>query len=123
MAVTTAPASKNLQSPDETREFDHGLLEIGTAGGTSVARATLRPGWRWSEHVRPIVGGDSCQVHHTGYCLSGRLGIRTDDGTELVIGPGEVYDIPPGHDGWVEGDESVVMIDWSPAGEDYAKPR
>src|SRR5690606_24270905 len=115
-------ASKSLQTPDETREFDHGMIELVTAGENNAARATLRPGWRWSEHVRPIVGGDSCQVHHTGYCLAGRLGIRMEDGTELVIGAGEVYDIPPGHDGWVVGDESCVMIDWSPAGKDYAEP-
>ena len=45
--------------------------------------------------------------------LGGQLGIRMDDGEEVIIGPDSVFDIPPGHDGWVVGDEPVVTIDWA----------
>ena len=38
------------------------------------------PGWRWSEHVRPTVGGEWCQVRHVGFVISGRLGIDFTDG-------------------------------------------
>ena len=38
--------------------------------------------------------------------------IRMDDGTEMAIRPGDVFDIPPGHDQWVTGDEPAVSIIW-----------
>ena len=106
---------------DEVREFPKGKLEISTIGGTMVGRATFQPGWRWSESVKPIVGTDSCQVPHNGYVVSGRIGIKMDDGTEFEAGPGDAYDIPPGHDGWVIGDEPYVGVDFSSAMSEYAK--
>jgi hypothetical protein len=45
-----------------------------------------------------------------------------DDGTEEEFGPGDAYVIPPGHDGWVVGDEPVVSVDMSSVtAEHYAK--
>jgi class 3 adenylate cyclase len=35
-----------------------------------------------------------------------------DDGQEADIGPGGVYEIPPGHDAWVVGDDPWVTIEW-----------
>ena len=71
----------------------------------------FEPGWHWMEHVRPIAGTSLCQYHHVGICVSGRLGNRLEDGTTNQIGPGMVYEIPPGHDGWVVGDEPFVAYD------------
>ena len=34
------------------------------------------------------------------------------DGTEFISGPGDVLSIPSGNDGWVVGDEPVVVIDF-----------
>jgi class 3 adenylate cyclase len=45
--------------------------------------------------------------------LSGRQGIALADGTQFELGPGDLYDIPPGHDGWTIGDEPTVMLEWS----------
>jgi uncharacterized cupin superfamily protein len=59
-----------------------------------------------------LVNTDSCQVHHAGYLLQGRLGVATDDGSEAEIGPGEAYEIQPGHDGWVVGDEAVISVEF-----------
>ena len=112
---------KSLAQPDETRAFPAGLLELVTLGGITFGRGTFQPGWRWSESVKPIVGTDSCQVPHTGYVVSGRIAIKMDDGTEFEAGPGDAYDIPAGHDGWVVGDEAYVGVDFSPAMQDYAK--
>ena len=106
---------------DEIREFPNGKLEIAKIGGAVIGRATFQPGWRWSESVKPIAGTDSCQNHHVGYSVSGRIGIKMDDGTEFEIGPGDAYDIPPGHDGWVIGDEACVMVDVDPGVATYAK--
>jgi class 3 adenylate cyclase len=34
------------------------------------------------------------------------------DGVELEVGPGEVFEFPPGHDAWVVGDEPWVSVDF-----------
>src|SRR5437588_12113744 len=107
--------------PDEVREFPHGRVEIVKVGGAEIGRLVLQPGWRWSNDVKPIAGTDSCQVQHFQYTVSGRLGIRMDDGTEMELGPGDLALIEPGHDGWVIGDEPAVILDWAGAGN-YAKP-
>jgi hypothetical protein len=80
----------------------------------------LEPGWRWSQHVKPIAGTDLCQAAHFGYQISGRLQIQMADGTTLTASPGQVGTVPPGHDAWVAGDEPVVLLDWLGASE-YAK--
>jgi len=116
MAGGSKPVGK-----DEVREVPKGKLEIANIGSTMVGRATFQPGWRWSESVKPIAGTDSCQVPHQGYVVSGRLGIKMDDGTEFEVGAGDAYDIPPGHDGWVIGDDNYVGVDFSAAMKDYAK--
>ena len=113
---------KRFDQADETRPFaDKGQVElVGIAGGV-VGRATFQPGWKWSDHVKPIAGTDSCQAAHMGYVVSGRQMILMDDGTELEIGPGDVVSIPAGHDGWTVGDEPCVVLDFSGMA-DYAKP-
>ena len=103
--------TKDLSRPDETREFPLGKLELITLGGVTFGRATLQPGWKWSESVKPVAGTESCQAPHLQYHISGRLAVRMDDGSETVFGPGEVSLLPPGHDAWVVGSEAVVVID------------
>jgi hypothetical protein len=112
---------KGFAAPDEIREFPNGRAEIITIGGGPVGRMTFEPGWRWSNDVKPIAGTDSCEAPHFQYHLSGRLGIRMDDGTEITAGPGEITSLPSGHDAWVIGDEAVVVIDWFGA-SNYARP-
>jgi len=112
---------KALSQPDEVRTFDKGKLELVALGGVSFGRATLEPGWRWSTSVKPIVKTDSCQAPHLQYHVAGRLHVVMDDGSEDEFGPGDVSQLPPGHDAWVVGDETVVVIDVIGMGE-YAKP-
>jgi hypothetical protein len=112
---------KTLSAPDEKRSFEKGKLELVTLGGVTFGRATLQPGWKWSTCVKPIVNTESCQAPHLQYHVSGRLRVRMDDGSEDEFGPGEVSLLPPGHDAWVVGDESVVVIDISGM-VNYAKP-
>jgi mannose-6-phosphate isomerase-like protein (cupin superfamily) len=111
---------KSLDQPDETRPIDKGIVEIVELDGATVMRTTFQPGWRWSECVKPVVGGDSCQVHHVGFAMSGRMHVVMDDGSELDIGPGEAMQIPPGHEAWVVGDEPYVGVDFK-GGAEYAK--
>lgn len=112
---------KNFNNPDETRTPPKTKIDVVNVGGQTLMRATFEPGWRWSEHIKPTVGGDSCQAHHLIYGISGRMKVVLNDGTEMEAGPGDVADIPPGHDAWVVGDEPSVGIDFA-AGATYAKP-
>lgn len=112
---------KSLGSPDETREFPHGRVELVSVNGVTFGRGTLQPGWRWSTSVKPLAKTASCQASHLQYHVAGRLGVRMDDGSELEFGPGDVSWLPPGHDAWVVGDEPVVVIDISGMAE-FARP-
>ncbi len=113
---------KSLSAPDETRTFTEGKgkVELVTLDSGPVGRATFEPGWRWSRHVKPIAGTDSCQAAHMGFIVSGRMVVRMDDGTEMEFGPGDVQVCPPGHDAWTVGDEPCVAIDWQGVAN-YAK--
>jgi quercetin dioxygenase-like cupin family protein len=113
---------KSFSSPDEVRAMSgKGQVEILQIGDGVVGRATFEPGWRWTEHVKPIAGTGSCQAAHLGYVVSGRQKVIMDDGTELEFGPGDVVAIPPGHDGVTVGDEPCVVIDFAGMAT-YAKP-
>jgi hypothetical protein len=103
---------RNFDSPDETRRPEKTTLELVTVAGTTVARGTMQPGWRWSENIKPIVGTDSCQVRHLGVVLSGRIHVVHEDGSEGDIAAGDVFDIQPGHDAWVVGDEPYVGVEF-----------
>jgi class 3 adenylate cyclase len=105
--------SGNFNRPDEIRTLDHGRIELVNLGEESVGRQVLEPGWRWSEHVKPVVGTPFCEFHHVGLVMSGRLHVEMADGTVMEVGPDSVYEIPPGHDAWVVGDEPVISINWS----------
>ena len=115
--------SKSLESPEEVRPFggDKGELAlVNLDGGGAVGRATFKPGWRWSEHVKPIAGTESCQAAHMGYVISGRMKVVMDDGEAVDFGPGDVMVAAPGHDAWTLGDEPCVVVDWQGVA-DYAK--
>jgi class 3 adenylate cyclase len=104
---------KSLAAPDQTIEFPLLRAEVVELGDYTVGYVVHQPGWHWAEHVRPSVGGEWCQARHVGVLLSGRTGIRLADGTTYEFGPGDVVDIPPGHDGWTIGDEPAVMLEWA----------
>jgi len=110
-----ARTPKNLRRPDESVRLpgiEENLVHIGDE---IVARIVQHPGWRWSTDMRSIAGGKWCETHHVGVTLSGRQGAELRDGTVLEFGPDDVYDIPPGHDGYTIGDEPCVLIEWSGA--------
>ena len=113
---------KSFDSPEETRPFEDGKgqLQLVHMEGGGVGRATFEPGWRWSEHVKPIAKTDSCQASHMGYFISGRMKVVMDDGEEMEYGPGDFAIMAPGHDAWTVGDEACVVIDWQ-GFSDYAK--
>jgi mannose-6-phosphate isomerase-like protein (cupin superfamily) len=113
---------KSLDTPDETRDFQQGEMQTATIKDFKVARLLLQPGWKWSEHVKPLAQTDSCQVRHTGYVISGQMRVVMDDRTETELGPGDAYVIEPGHDAWVVGNEPFLGVDVSTETvEEFAK--
>ena len=111
---------KTFAKPNEVREFPNGRAEILIVDGVEVGRLVFQPGWRWSTDVQPLAKTASCEAPHFQYHVAGKLGIRMDDGTEFIAGPGDVTSLPQGHDAWVIGDEPVVVVDWFGA-TNYAK--
>jgi uncharacterized cupin superfamily protein len=117
----TAVEVKSFDSPDETRPFEgHGHADAVELAHHTVMRGVFEPGWRWSVDLKPIAQTDSCEVSHLGYCVSGRMKVTMDDGSEAEIGPGEAAAIPPGHDAEVVGDEACIWVDFGEIGH-YAQ--
>ena len=113
---------KSHETPDETRTPDKTRLEIVRVGAVTLGRVTLQPGWRWSDCIKPVVHTESCQVHHVGHAVSGSITVRLDNGNQAVIKAGDSYDIPPGHDAWVEGPGAFVGLEIQSA-DQFAKPQ
>lgn len=103
---------RNFDEPDSTREFPKGILDLVKVGPLTFGRETLEPGWRWSVDVKPIAGTERCEFHHVGLQISGRWVCKDRDGNLIEVGPGDIFDTPPGHDAWVEGDEPSVTLDF-----------
>ena len=115
-------ASSSFEKPDETRSFEHGHVDVVHLSTSTAARMTFEPGWRWSTSVKPVAGTDTCQGHHVGYALAGSLHVVTDEGEEFDIGPGDSYEVLPGHDAWVIGDDVFQGLEFrSKTAEEYAK--
>lgn len=104
--------TRDFSDPDDTVEVGGLRSRRITLGAYVLSHATHQPGWRWSTHARTIGMADSCQTHHVGYALGGRLHVALTDGSEFEVAGGAVFDIPPGHDAWVVGDEPYEAIDW-----------
>ncbi len=113
---------KAFTSSDDVRSFDKGKVELVNVDGRTVGRATLEPGWRWSQSVKPLAKTESCLAPHFQYHVSGTLRVKMDDGTERDIKAGEVSMLGAGHDAWVVGNEPVVVIDFQGM-VDYAKQK
>jgi TusA-related sulfurtransferase len=101
----------NLNEPDETKVTPKAKLQLVTMGDFTFGLRTLEPGWRWTTHMRQIAKTETCEIRHIGYVIWGRMGFQMNDGTELDVGPGEAFDVQPGHDTWTIGASPVVFID------------
>jgi quercetin dioxygenase-like cupin family protein len=104
---------KNFSNPDEIRDLPKTKIEVVDFKPVdiTVMHATLEPGWKWSECVKPTVHTDSCETLHIMYIFSGKLAIKLDNGDEKVLEPSDIVYIPAGHDAWVVGDEPCVVLD------------
>jgi len=121
-ATATRLEKKSFSSPDEVRSIPRAKAEFVKVGDRTIMRGTYEPGWRWSEHMKPVVGTESCEGHHLIYMVSGRMRVAVKGGEEVESGPGDIVEVPPGHDAWVVGKEPAVLVDFL-VGETYAKRR
>lgn len=102
-----------MDAASDVRAFPKGRAEVVAIDESMVGRVTYGAGWRWSKDLAPIMGTVTCQLHHVGYAVSGVMHIAMDDGAALDIPAGSAFEIPPGHDAWVVGDEPWVAISWN----------
>ena len=109
------PQRKSFTTPDQVRKFTNGRCDVVTLDEMAIGRFVFQPGWRWSRDVAPITGTRFCQHRHVGYTISGSLEVCMDDGTILLVKPGDAYEIPPGHDAWVLGDEPWDSVEFTSA--------
>ncbi len=102
---------KRFDTPDETRIFEKGRLELVHLGGMTVGRATYAPGWKWSLHVGPAVGAALCSVEHVGLVVSGTATVAFEDGRVIELTEGSLFHVPAvPHDSWVVGEGPYVSI-------------
>jgi class 3 adenylate cyclase len=105
--------AKSFAAPDDVRSMPLMRIETVALDESRVGLCRFEPGWRWSTEVGPVMGATSCPIRHLGYCISGAIRVVMDDGQALDIGPNTVFEIPPGHDKWVVGDEPWITLDWA----------
>ncbi len=111
--------AKSFAAPDDVRTMPRVRFETVGLDDATVGHCSFEPGWRWSTDIAPMMGVPSCPIRHLGYSMSGAVHVVMDDGQTLDIGPDTVFDIPPGHDKWVIGDEPWVTIEWGASGRAF----
>ena len=110
---------KSFDDADEVKSPPKAHVEVVKLGNMNASRLVLQPGWRWSECIKPVVGGDSCQAGHVGVIVAGQMTCIHDDGSEITVKAGAAYYFAPGHDGGVDGDEPCIMYEIVETGKDF----
>ena len=94
--------SKSLESmsftkPDVLKEPDKTHSASVDLGEATATKSVLQSGWKWSECVKPLVGGHSCQVAHVGVVIQGSMTVAHDAGSEITVQAGDAYTFASGH--------------------------
>ena len=112
MVAVKSVIAKSFGTPDRTDLFlDHSHRDVVTLASVTVGRGIYQPGWKWSTHAGGAAGLQA--QHHVGYVVSGCMVVRGPDGLEVSVGPGEAFEVLPGHDAWVSGAEPCVALDFA----------
>jgi hypothetical protein len=105
----------------EKREVGGVTIETVEAGEARLARITYPAGYRWSTHLKPLVGGDLCEHAHVGFLVSGRMQGEYADGCTFDYTAPAAVVVEPGHDAWVLGDETAVFLQVDFVGDTAAR--
>jgi len=109
----------NPSTAENTRVFIDGSTRSYAALRTAaIGFGTYQPGWRWSLHAGPQIGKDS--ENHIGYIISGRMMVKDPSGNEVQIESGCAFEISPGSDAWVIGNEPCIALDFIPINDNSA---
>ena len=104
--------AKSLAEPDRSRTFIDGSARSAVRlRSAAIGLGTYEPGWKWSSHAGAHTGKPS--ENHIGYLISGSIIVQDASGFEQQIGPGEAFEVAPGHDAWVVGSEPCIALDFA----------
>ncbi|HUK37468.1 MAG TPA: hypothetical protein VLV86_26305 [Vicinamibacterales bacterium] len=103
------------------RYVGHVRLDVGRAGAARVKRMIYPPGFHWAKDMKPVTGTDLCMHAHVGFLARGEIHIEYADGCVVEHKAPQIVAIEPGHDGWVVGNEPVVMIEFDFEGDTVGK--
>jgi len=113
---------RRFDAPDDAIDMKEagGISIVKLADGTTGMHATFEPGWTWEKDEKPLLGFPAtCPMRHTGYRIGGNLVVRmVESDTETRIATGDFFEIPPGHDAYVDGPERVELILFAPPEKD-----
>ena len=98
------------------REVGSVKIDVARAGNGRVKRVVYPPGFRWSTHMKPVVGTTLCMHAHVGFLARGRVRGEYADGCAFELVAPQVVVVEPGHDAWVVGDETAVLIQFDSEG-------
>ena len=96
----------------DSRRLNGVQVDVAPAGSGRIKRVIYEPGFRWSTHMKDSVGTDLCMHAHVGFLVHGEIHIEYPDGCIIEHRAPQIVAIDPGHDGWVVGQEPVVMIEF-----------
>jgi class 3 adenylate cyclase len=104
-------SKKSFDAPDEHVEMQGVTADVVEIADSTISRNVFEPGVHCPQIS--VEGKPLCMAHHTGYVVAGRLHVEMRDGSVMDVGPNEVFDIPPGHDGWVVSDDPWLAVNWA----------
>ena len=103
---------ESLANSKESRSFlDGSSRSTAQLQSAVLGLGTYLPGWKWLLHAGAQTGKSS--ENHVGYIVSGRVVVQDSSGHEREVGLGEAFEVGPGHDAWVIGDEPCVALDFA----------
>ena len=105
--------TKNLDDAKNARIFtflDGSRRSVVVLKSVAIGKGEYLPGWKWSQHVGAQTGKSS--MAHIGYILSGKMIVQGTDEPEIMVGPGDAFEMGPGHDAWVIGDKPCTALDF-----------
>ena len=79
---------KSFNDADEIKTPPKAHVSVVKLGTMNASKMVLEPGWKWSDCIKPLVGGDSYQAGHIGVIIQGKLMCVHDDGAEILAEAG-----------------------------------